>query len=395
MICIAGKNQIAINIIKYVLDKYGKENLCVLANPSDDGVGTWQPSIRRYAINNELRLVELNEVYAMDDLVLISSQYEKLLIPSKFKSPYLYNIHFSPLPKYKGHFPSVYPILNGDDTSGVTLHLIDKGIDTGDIVDQTIFPIKITDTAEDLYLNYMYYGEELIIKNLKKIVEHSVIPVPQSSIGSSFFSIKSIDYRNVIIDLKKTAFEIHNQIRAFSFRQYQIPKIFDHSVYKSEIIEEKTEGKPGEILEETFEYFLLSSIDYKVKVYKDYFTELLIACENGDVSFVKKVLPYIQDLNHKNKQGWTPLIISSYNGHQEICELLLNAGADINASNYNGTTVLMYSKSFATKTNNTSIMEFLIKHGANIEQKDNKGLTILDYASKNKETLVERFLQEL
>ena len=62
-------------------------------------------------------------------------QLKKEIIKTKnFKSNKLFNLHFSLLPSYKGMHTSAFPILNGEKYSGVTIHKIDNGIDTGDII---------------------------------------------------------------------------------------------------------------------------------------------------------------------------------------------------------------------------------------------------------------------
>ena len=52
-------------------------------------------------------------------------------------------------------YTSCLPILNGETITGVTLHKIDSGIDTGYIIKQKVFKININDTARDLYLKYL------------------------------------------------------------------------------------------------------------------------------------------------------------------------------------------------------------------------------------------------
>ena len=50
---------------------------------------------------------------------------------------------------------SIFPILNGESTSGTTLHLIDHGIDTGDVITHNEFQIDLQDTCRDLYFKYL------------------------------------------------------------------------------------------------------------------------------------------------------------------------------------------------------------------------------------------------
>ncbi|MBQ8080233.1 MAG: hypothetical protein IJ236_09800 [Oscillospiraceae bacterium] len=74
-------------------------------------------------------------MYDTEDLIFLSAEFDRLIRPDKFRSQELYNIHFSLLPRYKGCYTSVHPLLHGDTTTGVTFHRIRRGIDTGEIID--------------------------------------------------------------------------------------------------------------------------------------------------------------------------------------------------------------------------------------------------------------------
>ena len=87
--------------------------------------------------------------------------------------------------KRQGTYTSVTPILNGDMYSGVTLHEIDKGIDTGDIIAQIKFEIGINDTARDLYFKYNQYGFQLFKENIDSLIKNSFISRQQSKLGST------------------------------------------------------------------------------------------------------------------------------------------------------------------------------------------------------------------
>ena len=126
VICIAGKNSIATSALLHSIELFGGEKIVACPNPSDDGVSRWQPSLRRYAQEFGIKIVSLEELYEIKDLVFLSLEYEKLIRPEKFISTQLFNIHFSNLPSYRGMFTSAWPILNGERQSGVTLHKIDS-----------------------------------------------------------------------------------------------------------------------------------------------------------------------------------------------------------------------------------------------------------------------------
>lgn len=108
---------------------------------------------------------DFTRFYDKDDVIVLSLEYDKIIKVNNFKSKQIYNIHFSYLPYYRGVYTSIFPILNNESYSGVTLHIIDEGIDTGDIIDQIKFNIK-NYTAWDLYNKYNYYAYELLKKIL-------------------------------------------------------------------------------------------------------------------------------------------------------------------------------------------------------------------------------------
>ncbi len=60
------------------------------------------------------------------------------------------NLHPSFLPYNRGQYPNVWSIIEGTP-SGVTMHYINEGIDTGDILSQEQVPVKSYDTGETLY----------------------------------------------------------------------------------------------------------------------------------------------------------------------------------------------------------------------------------------------------
>jgi len=250
IICIAGKNAIAVNAVNYIIENniIDTRNLFVLPNKNDHGNDEWQPSLKKYAKTRRLRIIDQCDLYEYVDLIFFSLEYDKIILPKNFRSMKLFNIHFSLLPKYKGMYTSVLPILNGETRSGVTLHKIDEGIDTGDIIDQTSFDIEISENASDLYNKYLIYGFELFKNNINKLITNNYFSIKQSQLNSSYFSKGSIDFKNIEIDTNKTSFEIHNQLRAYIFPEYQLPKIFGYYIRNSVLTEEKINNNEFRII---------------------------------------------------------------------------------------------------------------------------------------------------
>ncbi len=60
------------------------------------------------------------------------------------------NVHNAPLPKYQGLMPSFWVLYHGEKETATTVHLMDKKIDTGDIVVQKKVPISVDETIDSL-----------------------------------------------------------------------------------------------------------------------------------------------------------------------------------------------------------------------------------------------------
>ena len=168
-VCVAGKNNIAVAVLKRIIAQYGKEKICVICNKTETGENGFQRSFRQYARLVGVMECQLEEIYEINNLVFLSLEFDQIIKPELFKDARLYNIHFSLLPKYKGMYTSTHPILNDEKYAGVTLHFIDAGIDTGDIIDQEQFEIGNSDCRE-LYMKYIEYGTAVVLRNIDNLI---------------------------------------------------------------------------------------------------------------------------------------------------------------------------------------------------------------------------------
>ena len=95
-ICIAGKNDIAVNILEYLILKgVDKSNIFVCCNRTETGLNSWQKSLRFFAKKYNIREIELIEAYEIENLIFISLEFDRIVRPEKFKTKKLFNIHFS------------------------------------------------------------------------------------------------------------------------------------------------------------------------------------------------------------------------------------------------------------------------------------------------------------
>ena len=391
---LAGKNSIAVDVLKYAID-YLDIQIFVVLNQTETFKNNFQKSLGFYANLWKIPILKLDEVYKHEDAIFLSLEFDTIVKPNLFKTKFLFNIHFSLLPAYKGMYTSALPILHEKYKTGVTLHEIDAGIDTGDIIDQKEITIHNTDTAKDLYTKYIKIGTDLVIKNITNLVENNYSSYKQSSKQSTYYGKKSIDYSDLKINYRQTAEQVLRELRAFSFREYQLPKFQNYQIEKGQITKVNSTLKPGSIVCEDNHKTQVATIDYDIVLFKDLYKTLWKYCEMNDYLFLKKLLSIQKfDLETKTKEGWTALMIAAYNGAFECLELLINYGANVNATNYNYTTALMYAKTNYLNTNNKKCLNILIDSGANLHAKDIFGKTLLDWV-KEESTELYNYLREI
>lgn len=382
-LCIAGKNDVAVNVLKYARETYGDQiRIVAIPDRSDDGINKWQQSLKWYCDRNAVPLVTLKDIYDEKKLYFLSLEFDRIVRPEKFASNRLYNIHFSKLPAYKGMYTSVLPILHDEPEGGVTLHKIRRGIDTGEIIEQQVFPIDFDMTSLKLYERCISEGTKLVIKYLDDLLNDKVEYHPQLSEHSSYYSTDAIDYGNLQFETNRTAAQIHNQIRAFAFRPYQLLKYGDAALLSSKISQDVSEEKPGTILEEDDISMTMATIDYNLLIYKDTLNLLMQAITENNNVLAKRLCSSKTVINEKEEHGWSPLIVAVYNNNFEMVQYLIDNGADVSVTNNNGTTILMYAKDCYKNTGDRTIFDYLIKLGLDINKKDYYGLSLADYCEK-------------
>ena len=388
IICIAGKNEIAIDTTIFIKKYFPSLKIVGIATEADKGINTCHRSFKSFLDINDIKEITLEEAYTIHKLIFISLQFDKIVIPNKFLSNKLFNLHFSYLPSYKGMYPSVWPILNFEEYGGVTLHEIDKGIDTGDIIKQSIIKIDKQETVNTLYRKYISEGTYLVQQNFQTLIENSYTKTKQSVVGSTYYSNTSIDYNNLVLDLNATSAQIDAQIRAFTYRQYQLLNVFNTKIVRASFTNEKSVQKAGQLIFEDEFTMKLTTIDFNIILYKDKFVEFIEACKNDNINFVRKLLPYV-NLEDKTNEGWTPLMVACYNNSVRTISYLLVNGADAYAINNNGTTVLMFAKDGFFNSGSLEALSMVLKYNTNISQYDFFNKNIFDYLGLDNERILK------
>ena len=127
------------------------------------------------------------------------------------------NLHASLLPKYRGASPIQYSLLNGDDKTGLTTFYLNNAIDKGNIISQLELPINDRITFNDLYKELSILGKTILKDTINKIISNEDKSMIVNNKNNDYRApkIKKTDYK---INWHDTSFNIHNKIRAFSYR---------------------------------------------------------------------------------------------------------------------------------------------------------------------------------
>ena len=167
------------------------------------------------------------------------------------------NLHFSLLPKWRGAAPVQRAIEAGDQTTGVTVFKLDKGMDTGPIYRQNEIELPVKATTSSLLQDLAAIGAPVVLDAMIAI-EANEAPVAQSENGASRAEKLSKDEGR--IDWQLPAPKIERKIRAF----YPAPgawTTFRDEAIKIESAElrEAKFGQPGALLLEGKELFVCTA----------------------------------------------------------------------------------------------------------------------------------------
>lgn len=124
------------------------------------------------------------------------------------------NVHPSLLPKYRGPSPMQAAIAAGDTVTGVSIMVIDEGMDTGPLLAQTTIELAPKETTETLTEKVVTIAAPLLMKSLKGFFTGSVVPTAQSTEGISI--CKMLSREDGRIDWTESAATIDQNIRAYT-----------------------------------------------------------------------------------------------------------------------------------------------------------------------------------
>ncbi len=176
------------------------------------------------------------------------------------------NYHPSLLPKYRGGTAMNWAIINGEKETGVTIHYIDEGVDTGDIIIQEKVPIDPDDTVKSLYFEKLYpLGVKMVPEAVRLIREGKASRVPQDESQASFQPV--IKEKDVIIDWNRPTQKVYDLIRGSNpvpgaTTWYKGEKL---KIWEGRPVEGAAGKSPGEVVALEDDGFIIATADGAIK----------------------------------------------------------------------------------------------------------------------------------
>jgi methionyl-tRNA formyltransferase len=158
------------------------------------------------------------------------------------------NVHASMLPYYRGAAPIQRALLAGERSTGISIMLLDAGMDTGPVLQQGALPIDDRDTGGSLHDKLAVLGAELLVSTLELWKAGRTTPVPQNGSLASF--APPLRKEEARMSWSREARHIVNHIRALdpspgAHCQYQGRRL---KCFGASLLPWKGQGRAGEIM---------------------------------------------------------------------------------------------------------------------------------------------------
>lgn len=190
--------------------------------PKNRGMKLLPPPVKVCAQEHEIPVYQptklrdgtaLAQIQALAPELIVVAAYGRILPDEILDYPNLgcINVHSSLLPRYRGAAPINWAILNGDEKTGVTIMHMATELDAGDIITQAETAIDPDEDAETLYQRLADMGGALLISAVEQLAAGTATRTPQEAAGVTLAPMLGRELSP--IDWKRSAQEIHNQVR--------------------------------------------------------------------------------------------------------------------------------------------------------------------------------------
>ncbi|WII71829.1 methionyl-tRNA formyltransferase [Bdellovibrio sp. 22V] len=182
------------------------------------------------------------------------------------------NCHAGKLPFYRGRNILNWALINDEKEFGITVHFVDEGIDTGDIILQETYPISDEDDYGSLLRIAQNECAFLLFKALKVISEGSYERIVQASIHpEGFYCVRRLP-GDEFINWHQSSRDIFNFIRAVSApgpmahtRHCEDIVKISKAFQRKEVLSFK--GIPGSVIGKTEKGYIVKTVDSSIEIH--------------------------------------------------------------------------------------------------------------------------------
>ena len=273
-----GNPKFAINPLKSLLAS-NHDIVAVISNPPKP-MGRKKilqhTDVGKYALDNNLNLIELDDFDNLDIFQNISSLNVDIFVVVAFRIlPKKYielpkfgsiNIHASLLPKYRGAAPIQWALMNGDNVTGVSIFQIEKKVDTGGIIHLEKIKIQNQDNFETLSDKLSELGSKALLKSLRLLENDDFKLLVQDNKKST--KAPKIKKEMLRINWSWEAEKINNWIRGLSpfpgmYTVYNGKKL---KIFESSVVHNDAELSIGKIEVINFKELIVHCADKMISI---------------------------------------------------------------------------------------------------------------------------------
>ena len=194
--------------------------------------------IKKLALENNIPVFqpekirkEYDKILELKPDIIITCAYGQIVPEAVLNYPKYgcINVHASLLPKLRGGSPLHHSIIDGYNETGVTIMYMDKGMDTGDMINKKSIPILDTDNVGTIHDKLSVIGRDLLLETLPSIIDGTCNREKQNNSEATY--CHNITHEEELIDFNKNAREIFNQVRGMN--PYPVAYFtLDQKIYK-------------------------------------------------------------------------------------------------------------------------------------------------------------------
>jgi len=222
-----GTPEIAATVLKSVLES--KHEVIAVVTQTDKPKGRGHemafPPVKEVALEAGISVLQpqrakdeafIEELRALNPDIILVAAYGKLLPKAILDMPKFgcINVHASLLPKYRGASPIQWAVLNGDETSGVTIMHMAETMDTGDIIMTEEVVLAEDETAGSLHDKLAEIGGPLLITAMDALETGRAPRIRQNEEEATH--VKMLDKTMGNLDFSKPAVQLERWIRGLN-----------------------------------------------------------------------------------------------------------------------------------------------------------------------------------